>query len=154
MPNPIVRHATPQDAAAVARQVHALLDELSGGMAPPADAVLDTTRSVLASGRVTALLAEQQGQTLGLLTLNECMAIYAGGRFGEISELYVTPDHRSQGVAARLLDAALDEAGQRGWSRLEVGAPSQPDWHRTLAFYRAHGFEEVGPRPRRLVTRP
>jgi len=85
------------------------------------------------------------------MTLNECAAIYAGGKFGEISELYVRPDMRSQGVAQQLLDHAQQEARARGWKRIEVGAPSQPDWHRTLNFYLRNGFDEVGPRLRRLV---
>jgi len=85
------------------------------------------------------------------MTLNECMAIYAGGAFGEISELHVEPDLRSQGVARLLGSHAGAEGQERGWRRIEVGAPAQPDWQRTLRFYLANGFEEVGPRLRRLL---
>ena len=44
---------------------------------------------------------------VGVVTLNECAAIYSGGRFGEISELYVVPDYRSKGVGAMLMEAAV-----------------------------------------------
>ncbi len=88
---------------------------------------------------------------MGVITLHECAAIYAGGVFGEISELYVTPAFRSQGVAAALLLEAQAEGVARGWKRLEVGAPTQPKWHRTLAFYETQGFLETGPRLRRLI---
>jgi GNAT superfamily N-acetyltransferase len=84
--------------------------------------------------------------------MNECAAIYAGGKFGEISELYVRPEYRSNGVAARLLEAAGKHAEECGWKRLEVGAPTQPAWERTLKFYLREGFEEVGPRLRKLVS--
>jgi len=85
------------------------------------------------------------------MTLNECAAIYAGGKFGEISELYVCPEMRSKGIARQFLDHAQIEAVDRGWKRIEVGAPGQPEWQRTLNFYLHNGFEEVGPRLRRLV---
>lgn len=139
------------DAEAVAGLVHALLDELSGGKAPAPKAVLDTARAVLAEESVVAVIAETEGAPVGVMVLNACMAIYAGGRFGEISELYVRPELRSRGVAPKLLEVALAEGRARGWKRLEVGAPGQPAWKRTLDFYVRNGFQEVGPRLRRLL---
>lgn len=88
---------------------------------------------------------------MGLLMLNECAAIYAGGRFGEISELYVEPEFRSDGVAAKLIEDAVRLGQGRNWNRLEVGAPDQPVWKRTFDFYLRNGFAEVGPRLRKLI---
>lgn len=94
-----------------------------------------------------ALLAYGPAESpCGLVTLNECAAIYAGGRFGEIPELFVAPDYRSRGVAAALIKAAVSFAKAQGWHRLEVGAPDQPRWQRTMDFYLKEGFLEVGPR--------
>lgn len=148
MSRPFTRVATPDETEIVARYVHALLDELSGGKAPAIEQVTRHTRDVLGSDRVVALLALHDDGPVGVMTLNECMAIYAGGLFGEISELYVEPGARSQGIAPCLLDAAKEEARARGWTRIEVGAPAQPAWRRSLSFYLANGFEEVGPRLR------
>lgn len=145
------RKAGIDDADVVAGFVHALLDELSGGKAPEPGTILRNTRLVLADDRVIAVLASSDGDPVGLMLLNECTAIYAGGRFGEISELYVRPEARSQGVAPRLIAVAREEGRARGWPRLEVGAPAQPEWERTLAFYLRNGFEEVGPRLRLLL---
>ncbi|MEX0283080.1 MAG: GNAT family N-acetyltransferase [Paracoccaceae bacterium] len=146
-----IKIARSVDAPTVARLVHALLDELSGGQAQPLDSLTATTAKVLQDPGVVALLAERNAETVGVLILNECMAIYAGGKFGEISELYVTPDARSQGAARDLLDAARQVANDRNWPRLEVGAPDQPRWARTLNFYLNNGFQEVGPRLRLLL---
>jgi len=146
-----IRHAQAGDAATVAGFVHALLDELSGGKPPAMDDVIERARAVLSETRVTAVLAVADAEPVGVMTLNECTAIYAGGKFGTISELYVRPEMRSQGIAQQFLDHAHLEARNRGWRRIEVGAPSQPEWHRTLGFYLRNGFEEVGPRLRRLV---
>ena len=101
--------------------------------------------------RSWAFVAKIDGEIVALLTLNECTAIYAGGLFGEISELYVEPEHRSVGIGPRLLEAANDFAARRGWPVLEVGAPGMPKWQRTLDFYETNGFVVIGPRLERDV---
>ena len=146
-----VQAAQDKDVAIVSSFVHALLDELSGGKPPAIEGVTEVAEVILAGSSVITAIAYADDDPVGVMTLNECAAIYAGGKFGEISELYVRPDMRSQGVAQQLLDHAQQEARARGWKRIEVGAPSQPDWHRTLTFYLRNGFDEVGPRLRRLV---
>lgn len=146
-----IRQLRPDDAPIVASLVARLLCEL----APEADVhsagLLPVARRVMEGGNVTGFLALQEDIPVGLIMLNECAAVYAGGRFGEISELYVDPALRSQGVAAQLLDRAAQHGRAMGWKRLEVGAPSQPDWARTLKFYMNNGFAETGPRLRRLL---
>ena len=146
-----VQAAQDKDVAIVSSFVHALLDELSGGKPPAIEGVTEVAEVILAGSSVITAIAYADDDPVGVMTLNECAAIYAGGKFGEISELYVRPDMRSQGVAQQLLDHAQQEPRARGWKRIEVGAPSQPDWHRTLNFYLRNGFDEVGPRLRRLV---
>lgn len=160
-----IREAQSADAAAIGRLVHALLSELAppgpdgvGTLALDMGEITDRARRLFeGEARVWALLAEADdgaagdGAALGVLMLNECAAIYAGGAFGEITELYVAPEHRASGLGAGLIAAAADFARARGWPRLEVGAPDQPRWSRTVAFYRRNGFEEVGPRLRRLL---
>ncbi len=111
--------------------------------------LLETTRKLLAAGDIAALLLLVDERPAGVVTLNQCAAIYAGGRFGEICELYVGPDDRSAGLGQRLVEAAVDYAREAGWTRLEVGAPPQPEWQRTTDFYLANGFTLVGPRLRR-----
>ena len=147
----LVKKAAQGDAAVVAEFVCALLQELSGSESIDRSAVFATAKLLMMREQITAFVATQDGTPVGVITLHECAAIYAGGVFGEISELYVTPACRSQGVAAALLAAAHDEGVAQGWERLEVGAPTQPQWHRTLAFYEAQGFVETGPRLRRLI---
>lgn len=150
-----IAEAGPDDAGLVAELVHALICELTPGRA---DAEL------LAGYRKTAAayIGKNEGYwafladagddgAVGVITLNECTAIYAGGHFGKIAELYIAPAYRSQGVGALLLDRAIAFAKARGWPRLEVGAPDQPRWSRTVDFYRRNGFVEVGPRLKRPV---
>ena len=143
-----IRQATTKDVELVAVLVGELLSELAGGEACDLDELKKTSQQLMSQALVFPLLAFDGEAPVGVLVLNECAAIYAGGLFGEISELYVRPDYRSYGVAADLLTKAVVFAKDKGWKRLEVGAPDQPAWHRTLKFYLKEGFEEVGPRLR------
>lgn len=96
--------------------------------------------------RFWAFIAEHQGEAVGLITLNECCSIYAGGSFGEIPELYVAPQWRSRALGEQLIDHAKAFARSRGWKNIEVGAPDLERWSRSIAFYKRLGFVEVGPR--------
>ena len=153
VPSPSVRiqKLAAADAAMAARFIAALLAELSGGGPCSPEALQPAAEELLASGSVTGFAAYGLERPVGLLMLNQCAAVYAGGRFGEITELFVEPGWRSRGVAAALVSAAAEHGRQQGWKRLEVGAPGQPAWNRTLAFYQRCGFDEVGPRLRCLL---
>jgi len=150
-----IRQAQTSDVDVVAELVHALLSELTPPEAEPpkVENVCASTMRLLNKDRgVWAFLAEdERGDALGVLTLHECAAIYAGGRFGEISELFVSPLARSEGVGPELLKEAIRFGQAREWRRLEVGAPDVPRWNRTVSFYLRNGFEEVGLRLKYLL---
>ncbi len=143
------------DSKSVAALTHALVCELTGGTPPPALSDYEETAHDLLSGnRFWSLLARDgQGKPIGVLSLNECASIYAGGWFGEITEFYVTPEFRGSGAGLALIKDAHDFACKRGWPRLEVGAPPLPEWQKTVAFYKARGFVEVGPRLKLLLPK-
>jgi GNAT superfamily N-acetyltransferase len=84
--------------------------------------------SFLAGGSYVVLLASnsENAEKLGFLGLFEGHALYAGGVFGVIPELYVRPAFRSQGIGALLLDHAVEYGISRGWKRLEVTTPPLP----------------------------
>ncbi len=144
----LVVQAAPTDFERVGRMTFELLNELFPELGYQRDACIATAKTLLAGeAGVWAFIATRSDERdIGVLTLNECSAIYAGGQFGEISELYVAPDYRSIGVGARLVGAAAEFGRERGWPDLEVGAPGVPIWQRTVDFYLRNGFEEVGPR--------
>lgn len=146
-----IKRATEDDAGIVAQLLFGLLDELAGGQGPTLASLTDTASRLIAARRVLPILAYDRAQPIGVMTLNECAAIYAGGLFGEISELYVLPDYRSRGVAPLMMAEAKVIARESEWTRLEVGAPDQPAWSRTLSFYLREGFVEVGPRLKFLI---
>lgn len=144
-----VRHASTGDATLVAHLIHQLLEELGDKELDVAPYAI-TAQKLMDEGEVQALIAYHGDTPVGLIALNESASVYAGGKFGTITELYVAPDYRSAGVAPKLIAAAQDLARLKGWLRFEVGAPDQPRWKRTFEFYIKEGFEEVGPRLRKV----
>ncbi|MFM0392187.1 GNAT family N-acetyltransferase [Paraburkholderia phytofirmans] len=143
-----IRPVAPTDARSVARLVEELLVELHNGELEPADRVCVAEAVLAQTDRSFGYLALEGDSPVGVLLMTEGMAIYAGGAFGQVTELYVRPECRSGGLAAALVREAARFGKERGWKRLDVGAPGQPRWARTLAFYLSAGFIEVGPRLR------
>ncbi|HET9218419.1 MAG TPA: GNAT family N-acetyltransferase [Terriglobia bacterium] len=147
-----VRRASIDDCDVVGTLVFELINELSAPK-PPGTTKADAqriARELMSSSLICAFLAESDaGEPAGVLTLNGCAAIYAGGSFGEITEIYVRPGVRSEGVGAQLIQAAIEFGKTQGWTRLEVCAPPAPAWDRSIAFYLQNGFLLLGPRLKR-----
>lgn len=89
-----------------------------------------------------------RGECVGLLTLVETFALYAGGNYGVIDEMYVAPEYRSRGAGKMLLAAAKELGRQKRWLRLDVTAPPEVEWQRTVNFYEREGFVFTGPKLR------
>lgn len=142
----VVIEAGVSDYADVAHMVANLLVELEPGGNVEHSHICALSKELLNAGKIWAFLAQCDGKSLGVITLHECAAIYAGGVFGEISELYVLPEARSLNIGEKLIDAAVEKAKALGWKRLEVGTPPEDESPRTLQFYKRLGFKATGTR--------
>lgn len=87
-----------------------------------------------------AIDAAREVQAAGFVSACESHAIYAGGAFGTVPELYVRPEYRRRGIGRSLLDALRAHAVHCGWRKLEVTTPPLPEFRDTLAFYEREGF--------------
>lgn len=150
----LVRRVTIDDAAVVCALVNDLLKELLGRSLGEPHSLSEVAHVISQTDRVFGFLAISEARPVGVCMFTENVAIFAGGLFGVVTELYVEPEFRSRQVAAHLLDAASDFGRAKGWSAFEVGAPLQPRWERSLNFYTRAGFVEVGPRLRLKLARP
>ena len=137
------------DSEHVGTFVSLLLTELYPELASSyaADKLISVAKQILESSRTTFgfLAVDMLDRPAGVVMLNECEAIYAHGRFGEITEIYVSAKYRSTGIGARLIHAAIEFGRSREWSLIEE-APPTSRWRNTLEFYERNGFREVGPR--------
>lgn len=80
-------------------------------------------------------IASDHEKEIGIITVTQLIAIYTQGRYGIINELYVLPEYRSSGIGKLLLYEVIKFAKSKDWKRIEVGAPHQEKWQRTIDFY-------------------
>jgi GNAT superfamily N-acetyltransferase len=149
-----VRAGSADDVAAVAAAVEELLVEL-GGKRPSMPELEAETRELIEDPGVGALLvAEADGEIVGVLAASWQRAIHVPGRYGTIQDLWVHPSWRSRKIGRDLVEALVDLARKTEVGRLEVGLPQESfaAIRATEAFYRANGFTPLGPRMRRLLS--
>lgn len=148
-----VRTAVADDAQGVAAAVSALLIEL--GATPPDRGEMERTAQALIEDREQGivLLAEADGEIVGVIVSSLQTAIHIPGRYALIQDLWVKPSWRSHAIGRALIDALCEIASRQGLARLEVGLPKEsfPQLESTRAFYLANEFDPLGPRMRRLL---
>lgn len=148
-----VRPASGEDVPATAAAVEALLIEL-GGERPSTAQLEEAARRLVEDGETGALLvAEADGEIVGVLAASWQHAIHVPGRYGTIQDLWVHRDWRSRAVGHELIEALASLAGELGVGRLEVGLPQESfaQIEATERFYLGNGFTQLGPRMRRLL---
>ena len=89
---------------------------------------------------VAILAKDDSGVPVGILILTQCFAVYAGGEYGVIDELYVRPEYRFQDIERDLLDEAVAISQRRGWLRLDVSGPDFDRSDRAAGFARDIGL--------------
>ena len=129
-----VRDATERDSRAIA----GLLTEL-GYPTGPAEIPPRLTRMLAEPGQ-SVLVAEDDGEVIGLATVIVRHLIHRDAPFARLSSLVVTERQRSQGVGRELVEAAAAIAREAGCQVIEVTSSE----HRTraAAFYGRLGFVE------------
>ena len=88
----------------------------------------------------TILVAEQDGDAVGVITLSYPVAIRYGGIYTCIEEFIVSEQARGKGIGGQLLEAAIAEATTRGCYEIQVNNPSKLGY----PVYVRHGFQDLG----------
>ncbi len=147
-----IRTAVPEDLAAVQRLNAALFifeDELGSSdhsrklnWPYATDGAAYFTKCLAGQDGNIAFVAEAQGTVVGYLAAcvyeRSWMSL---NPIAELSNMFVEPDFRRQGVGGQLMDAFKTWAHQQQARRLKVGAATGNQ--SALAFYRRHGFHEM-----------
>jgi len=66
-------------------------------------------------------------------------------RHGEIKSMRTVSSHLRKGVAARLMEHIIEEAGRRGYERLSLETGSMEAFAPAHSLYARFGFEPCGP---------
>ncbi len=92
-------------------------------------------------GRLLAVLAKDpNGVAVGVLTMTQSFALYAGGEYGVIDEMYVRPEYRGQDIERQLLDEAVAVAQRRRWFHLDITGREGDQSERARRFSRGLGL--------------
>ena len=76
--------------------------------------------------------ARLDGELVGFCIFTDLPEPVSGMRAGMVDHIYVHHDHRQKGIAKALIDVLSDQAEERGWSKLVLNAPRQPEDGRKL----------------------
>lgn len=97
--------------------------------------------TMLSSASHLLLVAEKEGQIVGLLHLRMEFQLHHCGTVAEIMELIVSHEVRSKGIGAALLKAAREQAIQHHCIQFEVTSnQKRKQAHR---FYQREGLEQT-----------
>lgn len=97
----------------------------------------------------TVIVAEENDDLVGLVTLSYPVAIRCGGRYTCIEEFIVNEKARGKGVGGQLLEAAITEATSKGCDEIQVNRPSELGY----PVYIGHGWKDLGKHLNRKLPR-
>ncbi len=103
-------------------------------------------KQFFATEKTQIFLALTNENPIGIITLTESQAIYTGGKFGIIYELFVKPEFRSKGIGHQLLEFVKIIGKNKVWKRIKVTAPPDSMRKRAVEFYKNNGFVFTGPK--------
>ena len=63
----------------------------------------DLIHFILDSGATEIYLVKENLKDIGLITLTESQAIYAGGKYGVIDEMYIIPNYRENKIGEKMI---------------------------------------------------
>lgn len=126
----LIRPAGPTEAGILVELRGRMLIELGaddpGRLAELARVSIEWSDAALADGRLAGWIAERDGLVIGgvSMTLSSTLPQYRSlaGRVASIYGLYVDPAERGQGIAARLVSAAVAYAREREWDLVTLHA--------------------------------
>lgn len=131
-----VRAATAADAAAVAALIQALAEESDGHTTVPTDWIVEC----FAADDFFALVAEVDGEVVGVVTFVLVRGLFHGKKSGVIQEASVAPAHQNKGVGRALLEAAIARIKQHDVAEISISTGFENE--RAAHLYRSLGFVE------------
>ncbi len=134
-----IRPATANDKEACIELLQDFDDATGEGLSKAAGEVFD---ALLNGDRGTVLLAEDDGELLGLASVSYNLAMRYGGEYCQIEELVVDPAARGKHAGAALVEATVAHAKERGCG--EIGAYVFDAAEHNRSFYEKFGFNAVG----------
>jgi predicted N-acetyltransferase YhbS len=114
---------------------------------PPEEVTVDwrdgarTFRQIVKNSELgSVLVAEEDGEILGVITISYPTAIRCGGIYSNIEEFIVSEKARGKGVGGGLVKAIMDESIARGCYEIQINNPSKLGY----PVYIRAGLKDIG----------
>lgn len=104
---------------------------------------------LLGQERGQLLVADEEGDILGLAAFSYNLAMRYGGEYCQLEELIVAPEARGKNVGGLLVQAMLESARRRGCA--ECGLYLLEATEHNRPFYEKYGFALIGSELRRAL---
>ena len=134
-----IRLATIEDSAVIAQLMTQLI-EVGGyeSWQVPPEQIENNLRKMADSDAYHVLLAEDEGQVVGLLGLSFRHTLFHPAPSALIDELVVERGHHRRGVGRQLIAEAIERCRAAGCCEIEVSTERSNE--AAQEFYRRHGF--------------
>jgi ribosomal protein S18 acetylase RimI-like enzyme len=134
-----IRQATVKDSGVIAQLMTQLI-EASGyeGWQVSPEQIEESLRKMADNDAYQVLLAEDEGQVVGLLGLSFRHTLFHPALSALIDELVVEQGHRGRGVGQQLMAEAIERCRAAGCCEIEVSTERSNET--AQEFYRRHGF--------------
>lgn len=119
-----------KDARELAPLVAAYAQALKRGAPRRPDSFYAET--LLQDRTVEILGARVDGKLVGFAIFADLPEPVSGMRCGSCDHIYVDHAYRARGIAKALIDVLADQASDRGWSKLTLNTPREPESGRKL----------------------
>ena len=140
----VIRKATADDEAGVIDLLRQLLFPAGATRSESTydwQSVATTLREVVEdTAKGTVLVAEDDGDLIGAITLSYPTAIRYSGIYACIEEFITSPKARGKGVGSQLLETAIAEAASKGCNEVQVNNPTEAGY----PVYLRQGFKDIG----------
>jgi len=124
-----------------------LLETLGGQVLP---AAADVFEQLLTGERGAVLIAEHEGEVVGMISISFNLAMRYGGEYSQLEELIVDPAARGLKAGGALVQSAVDLAKARGCK--ESGLYLVASTEHNQAFYEKYGYQRVGSEMRQALV--
>ena len=134
-----IRQATIEDSAVVAHLMTQLMEVGGyGDLQVSPEQTEESLRKMADSGAYQVLLAEDEGQVVGLLSLSFRHTLFHRAPSALIDALVVEQGHRGRGIGQQLMAEAIERCRAAGCCEIEVSTERSNET--AQEFYRQHGF--------------
>ena len=135
-----IRLCEPDDTPRIVPLIQAQV-AASGRHAPDPDELAELVHALLVSQFSDFLLADVDGQALGVMQINYRLSTWEVAAYAAIEDFYLAPLLRGRGVGPRMLDYACARAEGRGSAFVE--AALRPEDRAARRLYQQFGFSDT-----------